>query len=89
MIYSNSVLIEGADSLIIVDTMLGTEAAEHVLSVFRSITSKPVTAIIYTHSHSDHISGASVFAAESNPRIYSRSNKKNTLTSYEKVRWIP
>ena len=82
---SNSVLIEGADSLIIVDAMLGTEAAENVFAGFRNITSKPVNAIIFTHIHSDHTGGASVFARESNPKIYGRSTKKVALAGYEKL----
>jgi alkyl sulfatase BDS1-like metallo-beta-lactamase superfamily hydrolase len=82
---SNSVLIEGTDSLIIVDAMLGTEAAENVLTAFRKITDKPISAIIFTHSHSDHVGGASVFARESNPDIYGRSNKKVALAGYEKL----
>jgi len=82
---SNSVLIEGADSLIIVDTMLGTEAAENVLAAFRNITGKPIKALIFTHSHSDHTGGASVFARETNPIIYGRSGNKDTLAGYEKL----
>ncbi len=85
---SNSVLIDGVDSLIIVDTMLGTEAAENVLAAFRKITDKPIKAIIFTHSHSDHIGGASVFARDSNPEIYARSTIKNALSGYENLRDI-
>jgi alkyl sulfatase BDS1-like metallo-beta-lactamase superfamily hydrolase len=82
---SNSVLIEGEDGLIIVDAMLTTEAAENVLTAFRNISNKPIKALIYTHSHSDHISGASVFAKESNPEIYARIAKNNALSGYENI----
>lgn len=69
---SNATLIEGEDGVIIVDTLDSTQAAETVLAEFRKITSKPVKAIIYTHSHRDHVSGSKVFAADSDPQIYAR-----------------
>ena len=67
---ANSIMIEGKDGLIIVDTMESREAATNVLSEFRKITQKPIRAIIYTHNHADHIFGAEVFAAEGNPEVY-------------------
>ncbi len=59
---SNVHMIEGADSLTIIDTTETTKAAENILAAFRERTDKPVGRIILTHSHRDHISGASVFA---------------------------
>ncbi len=59
---SNVGMIIGDDGLIIIDTTESTEAAQNVLAQFRKITDKPVETIIYTHSHRDHICGASVFA---------------------------
>jgi linear primary-alkylsulfatase len=61
---ANSIMIEGDDGLIIVDTMTTSEEAETVLAEFRKISSKPVVAIIYTHNHADHILGATTFAKE-------------------------
>ncbi len=59
---ANSIMIEGDDGLIIVDTMESVEEAEQVLAAFRKISSKPVKAIIYTHNHADHVFGSTVFA---------------------------
>lgn len=71
---SNSTMIEGDDGIIIIDTTESTRAASNILAEFRKISSKPVRAIIYTHGHRDHISGASVFAEGGSPKIFARSN---------------
>ncbi len=68
---SNVGMIVGDDGLIIIDTTESTKAAEDILAEFRKITDKPVTTIIYTHSHRDHISGATIFA----PRVVISSGK--------------
>lgn len=67
---ANSIMIEGDDGLIIVDTMETREQAALVLAEFRKISTKPVKAIIYTHNHTDHIFGTDVFAEGSEPPIY-------------------
>ncbi|MFA5941519.1 MAG: alkyl sulfatase dimerization domain-containing protein [Sinimarinibacterium sp.] len=59
---ANSILLEGDDGVIVVDTMETAESARAVLAEFRKLTDKPVKALIYTHSHPDHIGGAGVFA---------------------------
>ncbi|MDY6833091.1 MAG: alkyl sulfatase dimerization domain-containing protein [Thermodesulfobacteriota bacterium] len=67
---ANSIMIEGDDGLIIVDTMETREQARLVLAEFRKISAKPVKAIIYTHNHTDHIFGADVFAEGKSPDVY-------------------
>jgi linear primary-alkylsulfatase len=52
--------------------MNSMEEAAEVLSEFRKITPKPVKAVIYTHSHPDHVFGAQVFTASGNPEIYAQ-----------------
>ena len=59
---SNVHMIEGKNSVTIIDTTETTQAAENILAEFRKITDKPIGKIILTHSHRDHISGASVFS---------------------------
>jgi len=66
---SNVYMIEGPDSIAIIDTSESTGAATNILTAFRALTAKPVTTILYTHSHRDHISGASVFAQNAEPQI--------------------
>lgn len=55
-------MIEGKNSITIVDTAESTGAAENIRSEFRKISNKPIDRIIYTHGHRDHISGATVFS---------------------------
>jgi alkyl sulfatase BDS1-like metallo-beta-lactamase superfamily hydrolase len=67
---ANSIMIEGVDGLIIVDTLESNQAAEAVMAEFRKISPKPVKAIIYTHNHVDHVMGAKMFAGETRPDVY-------------------
>jgi len=61
---ANSIMIEGDDGIIIVDTLSTYEAAKQVITEFRKITDKPVKAIIYTHGHLDHVHGTGAFLEE-------------------------
>lgn len=70
---SNSYMIVGDDGIVIIDTTETTTAAGNILAEFRKITDLPVKTIILTHSHRDHVSGASVFAEGGNPEILASS----------------
>ncbi len=59
---ANSIMLEGDDGLVIVDTMETLEEAEEVKQAFRKISEKPIKAIIYTHNHADHVFGSSAFS---------------------------
>lgn len=61
---ANSILIEGDDGTIIVDTLESLDAAQRVAAAFAALSDLPVKAIIYTHSHPDHVQGASAFIPE-------------------------
>ena len=78
---SVSTMIVGDAGVIIVDTTDSTKAAENTLKEFRKITDKPVQAIIYTHGHRDHVSGATVFAEGGSPEIFARHNLSNELAT--------
>ena len=76
---SNVHMIEGKNSITIIDTTESTEAAENILSEFRKLTDKPIRKIIYSHSHRDHISGASVFSPHQDIPILASSQFKSDL----------
>ncbi|MDH3767451.1 MAG: MBL fold metallo-hydrolase [Gammaproteobacteria bacterium] len=58
---ANSILIEGTDGLIVIDTMASLQTGRRVAQEFRSLSDKPLHAIIYTHNHADHVFGAQAF----------------------------
>ncbi|MBI9017854.1 MAG: alkyl/aryl-sulfatase [Phycisphaerae bacterium] len=67
-------MVIGTDGIIIIDTGMDTISAKEVLADFRKITTKPVKAIILTHSHGDHTGGIPVFSADTNPQIWACEN---------------
>jgi len=66
---ANSVLIEGEGGSIVVDTTSDVEDAKAVKAEFAKLSTAPVRAIIYTHSHPDHTGGGGVFAGNDGPEI--------------------
>jgi len=82
-------MIEGADTVTIVDTSESTAAAENVLAEFRKLTDKPVGRIIYTHSHRDHISGATVFCEGRDIPILASSKFESDLIDLQEERIAP
>lgn len=61
---ANSILVEGEDGLIVIDTMETMEEGAIVAREFRKLSDKPLKAIIYTHNHTDHVFGAQAFVKE-------------------------
>jgi len=56
---ANMTIVEGSTGLIIIDTLSTAGAAREAIDLyFAQRGRKPVKAIIYTHSHSDHYGGA-------------------------------
>jgi len=86
---SNAHMLVGDDGLIIIDTTESVGAAENILTEFRKITDKPVRTIIYTHSHRDHISGASVFAENTDVEIIASHLFKSDLVDIDNTHPSP
>lgn len=58
---ANSILIDGPEGLIVVDTTESPEAAAAIYQEFRHrVPNKPIKAIVYTHNHPDHLLGTPV-----------------------------
>lgn len=58
----NSTLILGDKGAILIDTGLSDEVGAHIRKAAEKLTSLPITHIINTHHHGDHVLGNSVFA---------------------------
>jgi glyoxylase-like metal-dependent hydrolase (beta-lactamase superfamily II) len=58
--WTNSVIIEGAQEVMLVDAQLTKTNAERVLQQIRA-TNKPLSIIYITHEHADHFLGLEVF----------------------------
>ncbi|MEW6114820.1 MAG: alkyl/aryl-sulfatase, partial [Thermodesulfobacteriota bacterium] len=54
---ANMIMVETADSVVIIDTTESLTVAQTVMAEFRKISPKPVKAVIYTHNHADHFRG--------------------------------
>ncbi|WP_336208601.1 alkyl/aryl-sulfatase [Nonomuraea sp. LPB2021202275-12-8] len=55
---SNMTLVEGDTGVIVIDPLISTECAAAALRLYRSHRGdRPVTGVIYTHSHVDHYGG--------------------------------
>jgi cyclase len=57
----NSAVIIGDKGVILVDTGFTNEIGRHLKKIIASITKKPVTHVINTHHHGDHVLGNSEF----------------------------
>ncbi|MFX7870676.1 MBL fold metallo-hydrolase, partial [Acinetobacter baumannii] len=56
---ANMDIIEGKTGWIIVDPLTSRESAAYALTFARKqLGDKPVSAVIFTHSHADHFGGA-------------------------------
>ncbi|MFE9611419.1 alkyl/aryl-sulfatase [Streptomyces sp. NPDC006012] len=55
---SNMTIVEGERGILVIDTLLCAETAAAALALYRSHRGdRPVTAVLYTHSHADHFGG--------------------------------
>jgi glyoxylase-like metal-dependent hydrolase (beta-lactamase superfamily II) len=59
---SNATAIITSEGVVIVDTLGSPSLAERFLELVREVSDKPVSKVILTHYHADHIYGLQVFA---------------------------
>jgi alkyl sulfatase BDS1-like metallo-beta-lactamase superfamily hydrolase len=68
----NAIFLLTDKSVVVVDTTESQEAARATLAEFRKVSQLPVSYIIYTHNHGDHIRGAKVFKGDQTKIIAQR-----------------
>jgi alkyl sulfatase BDS1-like metallo-beta-lactamase superfamily hydrolase len=65
---SNMTLVEGDRGVIVIDPLVSVETAAAALALYREHRGdRPVTGLIYTHSHVDHFGGAEGVIEPGNP----------------------
>ena len=75
----NTAVFVGADGVVVVDTKL-PGWGQPILDKIKELTPKPVTTIINTHTHGDHVSGNVEFPATVDIVV-----QENTKTNMEKM----
>lgn len=80
----NTTVIEGKDSVILVDTPDSDKRAERLLDDINKHIGKPVKYIIFTHSHRDHIGGAGVFS-HTQPEVIVYSGNNSTYKHTDRI----
>ncbi len=60
--YYNVTVLVGTDSVLLIDAPIGR--GKQILEAIKTITNKPVSAIVYSHAHSDHIGDAGIILEE-------------------------
>ena len=58
---ANSIMVEGIDGNIIIDSADSVSEAQEIYSLFKKKNSNPIAAVIYTHNHGDHTFGTSFY----------------------------
>ncbi len=71
---ANVIMIVGDNENIIIDTAGSEESAIDIKKDLNKISKNPINNIIYTHNHPDHIGGATIFASDSNVKVYGQEN---------------
>lgn len=86
---SNVHFLVGQAGVVVIDTTETTQAAQNILADFRKISALPITTIIFTHSHRDHISGATVFAEGHEVEVIASDNFASDLVDVDNSRPTP
>ena len=81
-VHGNVTIIVNDDDVVVVDSGSAPAAARQVIDKIRSLTDAPVTTVINTHGHEDHVLGNQVFAQEfPDVQIIAREGTREYLTN--------
>lgn len=81
----NVIYILTDKSVVVVDTTETQSAARATLEEFRKVSQLPISYIIYTHHHGDHINGAKVFK-DKTTKIIAQKRFVQELATYNQLR---
>nr|XP_002120065.1 uncharacterized protein LOC100178022 [Ciona intestinalis] len=86
----NMIMVEGTDGVIIIDTTESNDAGRAAYSALREKSNKPLKAIILTHFHADHITGARALLEDASQRgwkvnVYAHSSTRNEIARADSV----
>jgi alkyl sulfatase BDS1-like metallo-beta-lactamase superfamily hydrolase len=85
--FSHSVAVRTGDGLAVFDAS-GVHTGEAVVESLRRWDPSPVSQLVYTHGHADHVGGSSFFAAAADrdghrpPRVIGHENVRRRLDRY-------
>ena len=58
----NAVFVVGAESILLIDTLMTPVMAEELHTAIRKVSAKPIGIAVYTHYHGDHVLGGERFS---------------------------
>ena len=73
---ANSMMVEGEEGKIVIDTTGTIETGREVRSIFDRINPYPIKAVIYTHNHGDHVFGARAFVDNEDTEVIAHITTK-------------
>jgi alkyl sulfatase BDS1-like metallo-beta-lactamase superfamily hydrolase len=85
---ANTILVRTAEGNVVIDVGMSPERAEPVRKALLEKSPGPVTAVVYTHSHIDHVGGASVWIEEDTEVWASANFRDHFMKQYARFRPI-
>jgi alkyl sulfatase BDS1-like metallo-beta-lactamase superfamily hydrolase len=78
---ANVLYVKTDKSVVVIDTTESPAVAKRTLEEFRKVCDLPISYVIYTHFHGDHINGTTSFAADK-PHIIAQQLHKPEIARY-------
>ncbi len=82
---ANVIYVITDSSVVVIDTTESQRAARETLDAFRKVSTLPVSHIIYTHFHGDHVHGAKVFKGE-NTKVVAQADLVTEMAKFNMLR---
>jgi len=88
--FSHCVVLDVGDGLMCFDAS-GSGSGQGVVEAIRTWSNKPITTLVYTHGHADHVGGSVAFKkdaesrGEKRPHVIAHENVAKRLARYEET----